>query len=102
MQPIIEENREKIIELCRTHHVRRFFGFGSAVRDDFDTERSDVDLLVDFAVRLFVRYAPNFFTLQRQLAAVLFRDVDLVIAESIRNPYLLSSIQRDAQVLYAA
>ncbi len=33
---IITENREKIAELCRTHHVRRLSAFGSAVRDDFD------------------------------------------------------------------
>ena len=48
MQPIITENREKIAELCRTHHVRRLSVFGSAVRDDFDSSNSDVDLLVEF------------------------------------------------------
>ena len=31
MQPIITENREKIIELCRQHHVRCLSVFGSAV-----------------------------------------------------------------------
>jgi predicted nucleotidyltransferase len=48
MQSIITENREKIGELCRTHHVRLLSVFGSAVREDFDPERSDADLLVEF------------------------------------------------------
>ncbi len=102
MQPIITENREKIAELCRRHHVRRLSVFGSAVRDDFDPARSDVDFLVEFAEPLQVRYAQNFFALQRSLAGLLARDVDLVIAGTIRNPYLLSSIRGDLQELYAA
>jgi predicted nucleotidyltransferase len=102
MQPIITENREKIAELCRAHHVRRLSVFGSAVRDDFDPERSDVDLLVDFAVSPKIHFAANFFALQKSLAQLLQRDVDLVADGSIRNPYLLRNIQGDAQVLYAS
>ncbi len=74
MQPIITENREKIAELCQTHHVRRLSVFGSAVRDDFDPERSDVDLLVEFASDGHFRYAPNFFSLQRCLSSLLVRE----------------------------
>lgn len=33
--------------VCRRWQVRELFLFGSAVRDDF-TERSDIDLVVDF------------------------------------------------------
>ena len=102
MQAIITENREKIAELCRQHHVRRLSVFGSAARDDFDPARSDVDFLVEFPERMEVRYAPNFFALQRSLAGLLARDVDLVIAGTIRNPYLLSSMRSDLQELYAA
>ncbi len=102
MQSIITENREKIAELCRTHHVRRLSVFGSAVRDDFDPARSDVDFLVEFGLSDGFRYAPNFFDLQRSLADLLARDVDLVIEGSIKNPYLLKSIEDDLQALYAA
>ena len=102
MQAVITENREKIIELCRQHHVRRLSVFGSAVRDDFDPERSDVDFLVEFAVPSEQRYAPNFFSLERQLAQLLATRVDLVIEGTIRNPYLLRGIREDQQELYAA
>jgi len=102
MLGIIAENREQIAELCRLHYVRQLCVFGSAVRDDFEPGRSDIDLLVDFADNKQFRYAPNFFALQRSLAGLLARDVDLVIAGSIKNPYLRENIESEAQVVYAA
>jgi predicted nucleotidyltransferase len=41
-------HREELRVLCRRFHVRRLDLFGSAARGDFDPERSDVDLLVEF------------------------------------------------------
>jgi predicted nucleotidyltransferase len=39
---------EAIAAFCRKWSVRRLSFFGSVVRDDFDPERSDVDVLVEF------------------------------------------------------
>ncbi len=102
MQAIIHENREKIAELCRTHHVRRLSVFGSAVRDDFDPERSDVDLLVEFNSMTETEYAPNFFSLLRSFDTVFGRQVDLLTDNSVRNPHLRKSIEQDRVGLYAA
>ena len=44
----------------------------------------------------------RFFELQARLEALLGRKVDLMMAASVRNPYLLRSINQDRQVLYAA
>ena len=102
MQPIITENREKIAELCRTHHVRRLSVFGSAVRDDFDPSSSDVDLLVEFQ-DLGGRFS---FEMQSELKSkfvTLFgRPVDLIRVGSIRNPYIRQEIEADEETLYAA
>ena len=49
MQDFIHAKREEIADLCRKHHVRRLSVFGSAARDDFDPDSSDVDVLVTFA-----------------------------------------------------
>ena len=38
---------EAIAAFCRKWGVRRLSFFGSVVRDDFDPERSDVDVLVE-------------------------------------------------------
>ena len=102
MQTILIENREKIAELCRTHSVRRLTVFGSAVRDDFDPERSDVDLLVEFGAIDGARYVGNFFDFECALTGVLERRVDLIVAGSIKNPYLLRSMSNDQELLYAA
>jgi predicted nucleotidyltransferase len=102
MQTIITENRERIAELCRTHHVRRLSVFGSAVRDDFDPQRSDVDLLVDFAPLGEMEYAPNYFSLLRSFDSLFGRQVDLLAEPQIKNPYLRRSIDEDKVTLYAA
>lgn len=48
MHSLIENNREAIVRLCRLHGVKRLEAFGSILREDFDTGRSDVDILVEF------------------------------------------------------
>src|SRR6266480_3551593 len=40
---------EKIEAFCRKWNIIRFELFGSILRDDFDSNRSDVDVLVIFA-----------------------------------------------------
>ena len=41
-------DQETLAEFCRTTGIRRLFLFGSVLRDDFDPERSDVDVRADF------------------------------------------------------
>ncbi len=102
MQAIITGNQERIVELCKDHHVRRVSAFGSAVRDDFDPVRSDIDLLVDFALPPGVRYASNYFALRAALTALLGRSVDIVIEKSLTNPFLLCQVNAQKELLYAA
>jgi len=102
MQPIITENREKIAELCRAHHVRRLSVFGSAVRDDFDPERSDVDFLVEFEPIGEMSYARNYFSLLESFDSLFGRKVDLLSDHAVKNPYLRKSIEEDRVDLYAA
>ena len=73
----IEEQREVIESLCRRFHVHRLELFGSAAVGGFNPRTCDVDFLVAF-------------------------DVDLVVAGSVKNPYLLESIQRSRTLLCAA
>ena len=102
MQDFITARRTEIAELCRTHHVRRLSIFGSAVRDDFDPEKSDVDVRVEFDRNEIQHYAENFFDLHDKLTALLGRKVDIISARSIRNPYLRRAIEGDQVTLYAA
>ena len=102
MQAFITESQAQIAELCRAHHVRRLAVFGSAVRDDFDPERSDVDLLVEFEPISFDRYFDNKCELRKRLGEIFARRIDLLTWSSIRNPYLRREIEAHNELLYAA
>ncbi len=102
MQEFIIAKREEIAELCRKHHVRRLCVFGSAARDDFNPETSDVDLLVEFDDASIERPARNFFSLEDGMVSLFGRKVDLIAEGTVRNPYLLRHIDEDRKQLYAA
>jgi len=57
MTTIIEQNRDRLIELCRKYHVAALDVFGSAACEDFDERCSDVDLLVETKIALLLKHA---------------------------------------------
>ena len=103
MHPMIQEKREDIVALCQRYHVRNLEVFGSAARgDDFDEARSDADFLVEFEPHGNLSPLEEFFGFQADLSRLLDRAVDLVEARAVRNPYVLASINRTREVVYAA
>jgi len=102
MHPLIREHLPQIVELCRRHRVRRLTLFGSALRDDFDPSRSDVDLALELEPRPPAEYGDAYFELLEELESLLGRRVDLVERQAIRNPYLLRAIERSEVPLYDA
>ena len=44
----IQRHRALVAALCRRHGARRLDLFGSATREDFDAQHSDLDFLVKF------------------------------------------------------
>jgi len=102
MHPIVESKRAQLADLCRSSGVRRLEVFGSAARDDFDEARSDIDLLVEFLPGPDNRGLAPYFNLKHALERLFARDVDLVEAGSVRNPYVRADIDRHRQVLYGA
>ena len=97
----ISAHGEEVKELCRRYHVRRLDLFGSGVRDDF-TEGSDLDFLVEFESVPPGRYADAFFGLKESLEQLFGRQVDLVAASAIRNPYFRESVEEAKVALFAA
>ena len=93
---------EQFAELCRRHHVRRLALFGSAVREDFDPTRSDLDFLVEFEPLPPGTYADAYFGLLEGLQQLCGRRVDLVEAGSVRNPYVSKEIEARQETVYAA
>ncbi len=102
MDKQIGQKREQLADLCRRYHVARLAIFGSALRDDFDSQKSDLDFLVEFQPLPPGTYADTYFDLKEALETVFQRPVDLVVESAIKNPYFLESVQRNKHGLYAA
>ena len=93
---------DAIAAACRRHQVLHMHLFGSALRDDFDPSRSDLDLLVEFQSIEPGALVKAYFALERQLAAITGQSVDLVMADAIRNPYVCRDIDASKQLIYEA
>jgi len=102
MIPEITEQSAAIESLCRRFRVRRLELFGSAATGGFNPQSSDLDFLVEFDSLRADEYADAYFGLLEGLKNIFKREVDLVMFESVRNPYLRESIQRSRTLLYAA
>lgn len=99
---IIEQKREQLTNLCRQYGVQRLELFGSALRDDFDSKYSDLDLLIEFKPLPEGTYADTYFGLKEALEQLFGRQVDLVVESAIKNPYFRESVERNKALLYAA
>ena len=90
---------ETIAEFCRRHHIRRLALFGSVLREDF-TDRSDVDVLVEFEpghrVGL-IRLAG----IEEELSQLVGRKVDLN-TPGFLSPYFRDRVLAEAEVQYDA
>jgi predicted nucleotidyltransferase len=98
----LESRREAIAKACARHRVARLDAFGSALRDDFRPDESDLDLLVEFQPMEPYARVESYFGLLEDLRHLLNRDVDLVMVGAVKNRYIARDIERTKQMLYAA
>ena len=98
----VERQAKPIEDLCGRFQVRRLELFGSAASGGFNPRSSDLDFLVEFNELRPSEYADAYFGLLEELQKIFTPNVNLVTARSLRNPYLLESIQRSRALLYAA
>lgn len=92
---------EAIRRACEQHGAQRLRVFGSVLSDHFDPEHSDIDFLVDFLPGRGDMF-DDYFGLREALAEIVGREVDLIVARSVRNPYFKASAFNSAQDVYAA
>lgn len=102
MSDILENKHQAIAQACKRHGVIRLDAFGSALRDDFRPDESDLDLLVEFGPMEPYARVDAYFGLLEELRALLGPKIDLVMAGAVKNPYIASDIERTRQMLYAA
>jgi len=100
--PLDPETERALARICRRRHVRRLALFGSALRDDFDDERSDLDFVVEFAHPDPLQRGRDYWSLREDLERLFVRNVDLVNPRYLRNPFLRAEVERDQRALYDA
>lgn len=97
------EHKQEIEELCRRFNVKKLDLFGSAVTEvGFKDGRSDIDFAVEFEPLEAVPHAKAYFGLLAALQDLFARPIDLIEIKAVTNPYLLESINRQRNQIYAA
>lgn len=110
MNAIVKNNIENIAMLCKQHHVKYLYVFGSAMRTDF-TENSDIDFLYEMDYSNFnfenlqqIPYDPflTLFDLKEKLEHLLNKKVDLIPNQNFKNKYLKEAIEKNKTLIYGA
>jgi predicted nucleotidyltransferase len=100
MDTSISAREIEIRRLCQRYDVGRLDLFGSAAREDFDRETSDLDFLVSFLPRNPSRLFDRYFGLKEELEELFGRDVDLLMEGAMKDPNLIESIEKSHVLLY--
>ncbi|MDP3072767.1 MAG: nucleotidyltransferase domain-containing protein [Opitutaceae bacterium] len=98
--PPADEIARRLEPFCRAHGIVRLDIFGSVARGDA-RPGSDIDLIATFREIPGLRY----FGMERELARLLGRRVDLLLAEDVAemtNAHRRATIERDRRTIYAA
>ena len=86
--------------LCITHNVRYLYAFGSSTTDKFDSDLSDIDLLVEIDDPDPIERGEKLLSLWDTFELFFQRKVDLLTDSSVRNPYLKKSIDSTKVLIY--
>jgi uncharacterized protein len=91
----IEIDAERIGEFCRERGIRKLCLFGSVLRSDFDPQRSDIDVLVEFIPGRTPAW--EFFHWGEELSEILGHKVDLC---SRVSSHIEQEVRGEALTLY--
>jgi len=98
---LIEQNINKISSLCESHKVKYLYAFGSVLTNKF-SEKSDIDLIVDFDNVELLKYADNYFDFKFSLEDILNRPIDLLEEKAIKNPYFRKTLNQNKVLIYGS
>ncbi|MEO8760994.1 MAG: nucleotidyltransferase domain-containing protein [Bacteroidia bacterium] len=99
LSSIISNNINQITALCKQHHVKELYVFGSAARNEMNDE-SDVDFLYTMQEIPLEEYADNSFEMEESLEKLLDRKVDLVAEKYLRNRFFIKELNETKQLIY--
>lgn len=95
----LDKNIQKVKTLCRKHNVEKLYLFGSATNENF-TAKSDIDFLVSFDKNNLNQYFENYISFKEKLGKLFKRDIDLIEEQTLKNPILINSINKNKELIY--
>lgn len=90
----------ELAAFCERYGVAKLSLFGSVLRDDFDSSRSDIDVLIEFRPDA-TKSLFTLVTMERTLSRLFGRTVDLNTPGSL-SKYFRDEVMESAEVLYDA
>ena len=78
------------MDFCKENHIKKMSLFGSALGNNFQSDKSDIDILIDTKVK----DARNRFYLKEYLSQNLNRDVDICYSDGLRS-FIKKNIQSE-------
>ena len=95
----INDYSRAVNELCKNHNVAKLYLFGSAANNKLRAE-SDIDFMVKFDAIDLKNYFSNYLDLKQQLEKTFNRPVDLLEEQTLKNPALKKSIDKNKLLVY--
>lgn len=100
---VIDSKKAQVADLCQKFGVTRLYVFGSALSEDWDPQRSDLDFLAEYGpTSRQLDPLDRLVGLQMALEEVFGRPVDVVDLNAAKNMIFVESSKRQAQEIYAA
>lgn len=96
----IRKNLSLFSDICKNHRIKSLYAFGSSVTDQFNPQRSDIDLLVEMEDMDPLEKGEKLLSLWDKLEDFFQRKVDLLTQKSLKNPFLLENIDKTKILLY--
>lgn len=96
---LVDKNIKRIKTLCKKHKVEKLYLFGSATNESFSKD-SDIDFLVKFNTTDLSLYFDNYISFKEKLGEIFKRKIDLVEEQTLKNPILISSINKNKELIY--
>ena len=97
---LIDSQIDKIKAMCHKYKVQELYVFGSILTNRF-TDKSDIDLLVDFDEVDPIAYGEAYFDFKFELENIFGRKIDLLEQKAIKNNRFRLMINQTRQLIYA-
>lgn len=96
----ISKRLNAFVALCKEHQIRYLYAFGSSTNNIFNSEKSDIDLLVEIDEPDPVERGEKLISLWDTFELFFKIKVDLLTENSIKNTYLRKSINKTKILIY--